>query len=408
MPPIKVAFVTPGSFVIPSATSSSVERVVENIAPLLDRERLRVRLYGRTGKHFTGHGTIRGIPCRRFPAADKKRYQSAIGKALGQFTPEIIQVENRPKFALQLRRRFPDRKIWLSLHSTSFISMPYIGKEKLRQCFQAVDRIIVNSEFLRDTVAARVPETAAKLRIVHLGVDPTLFPSRFSEEGQSLRKELRETRGWKDRSVVLFIGRLIPKKGVHRLLTMLPALAATLPDVLLVIVGSPYYGSNRSTPYSRELLRIAGPYRTHIRFEPYVPHSEVPGWFLAADAAVVPSGRNEAFGLVNVEAMACGIPVVAARSGGMKEIIEEGVTGFMVEPAWMEQEMTERLVRLLTDEELRRTMGIASRERVERHFTWRRAAERWMELLQETVDNGFHSAYSQSKNPLGVPISGLR
>jgi spore coat protein SA len=110
----------------------------------------------------------------------------------------------------------------------------------------------------------------------------------------------------------------------------------------------------------------------------------VPDWFLAADVAVVPSGTREAFGLVNVEAMACGLPVVATRAGGMKEIIEDGVTGFLVDPERLHEEMLVRLLVLLKDETLRVTMGARSRERVERRFTWHHSAARWLELLRES------------------------
>ncbi|MBW7453500.1 glycosyltransferase family 4 protein, partial [Paenibacillus sepulcri] len=114
------------------------------------------------------------------------------------------------------------------------------------------------------------------------------------------------------------------------------------------------------------------------------PYSEVPDWFLSADVAVVPSGNREAFGLVNVEAMSCGLPVVATRAGGIKEIIEDGVTGFLVEPSEVEQQMRDRLLTLLRNDHLRMAMGVRSRDRVEQHFTWRHSAARWLELLNES------------------------
>jgi spore coat protein SA len=384
MSPSKVAFVTPGSFPIPSTKSSSVERVVENIAPLLNRDRIDARIYGRTGPKLARKGNVRGILCERFPAADKSVYIKAVSRAIEGFGPDIIQVENRPEYALRLKQRYPGKQVWLSLHSTSFISKPHIGTDALRSSFKACERIVVNSTFLRNNVAARVPEAASKLRVVYLGVEAERFLSQYSEKGQLLRARLREARGWENRSVVLFMGRLIPKKGVHHLLQMMPALIAAHPRVLLVIVGSAYYGSHRSTAYSRKLRQMAKPYSAHVKFVPYVPYSEVPDYFLSADVAAVPSDSGEAFGLVNVEAMACGLPVVATRAGGIKEIIEDGVTGFLVHPQRVAREMREKLVGLLSNDNLRTRIGKASRERVEQRFTWKRSAERWLELLQET------------------------
>ncbi|AJY73612.1 glycosyltransferase family 4 protein [Paenibacillus beijingensis] len=378
----KVAFVTPGSFPIPSPGSSSVERVIEKMAPLLQSE-VTVRIYGRTGRKLKRIGNVGGVRCERFPAGDKSMYIARICRAIRSFMPDIVQVENRPKNIEKIKKRYPNSKIWLNLHSTTFISPKAISLSSLRRSFLLADRIIVNSEFLREAVAERVPEAASKLRVVHIGVEPSRFLSRHSPEGEERRERLRSARKWEGRSVVLYMGRVVPYKGVHHLLRIMPRLIACHPDVLLVIVGSPFYGSHRTTSYSRGLQRLGKKYPHHVRFVPYVPYHEVPDWFLAADVAVVPSGAREAFGLVNVEAMACGIPVVASRAGGIKEVVVHEETGYLVLPDRMEEELAERLLQLLKDEELRINMGRSGRERIERQFTWENTARRWLSLLQE-------------------------
>jgi spore coat protein SA len=105
---------------------------------------------------------------------------------------------------------------------------------------------------------------------------------------------------------------------------------------------------------------------------------------LVADVAVVPSGQREAFGLVNVEAMSCGVPVVATRAGGMKEIIRNGVTGYLVRQSRVESDLKEKLLLLLSDKQLRQRLGKRSRERVEQTFTWQHTADRWVKLLKES------------------------
>ncbi len=385
MAPPKVVFVTPGSFPIPSPNSSSVERVVENLVPLLDRQRVEPRIYGRLGRRLKRTGNVNGVLCERFSAVSRAKYVQAAMSAAAKISTKLIQVENRPLIALRMKRRFPKRRVWLSLQSSTFISPRYVSRTRLRQSLAAVDRILVNSDYLRRTVAERVPEAAGKLSVVHLGVDAARFPSRFTVEGDARRNELRSRRGWSGRKVVLFMGRVIPRKGVHHLLAVLPELAAAHSDVLLVVVGSPFYGSHRTTAYSRRLMRLgkAGGLQRHVQFVPYVPYTEVPDWFLAADIAVVPSGKSEAFGLVNVEAMACGLPVVATRSGGMPEIVEDGRTGYLIDPDRVEPELSDRLRFLLGDSALRVRMGIASRSRVEERFTWHRSAEAWMRVFEQ-------------------------
>ncbi|SDW82362.1 glycosyltransferase family 4 protein [Paenibacillus sp. CF384] len=378
----KIAFVTPGTYVLPSQSSSSVERVVEKLVPLLV-PRVEAYIYGRSSRTLENRTMLGGASVVRYPAHNKRLYLKRVGQSILTQQPDLLQVENRPLYALKLRRLRPQSKIWLNLHSSTFIRKQAISSARLTQSFRAADRIIVNSEYLREDVAARVPECAEKLRVVYLGVDTERFQSQYSAMGAYRRTQLRHERGWSGRSVILFMGRLLAIKGVHHLLKLMPKLVQEHPSALLVIVGGAFYGSKRTTPYVKQLRQLGRKLKGHVQFVPYVPYSEVPSWFLAADVAVVPSGKREAFGLVNVEAMSCGLPVVATRAGGMKEIIEDGVTGYLVNPDDVVHEMRERLLELLRDDQLRMQMGRKSRERVEQHFTWQHSAERWLELFRD-------------------------
>lgn len=383
MAPIKVAIVTPGSFPIPSSTSSSVERVIEKFAPLL-KPYAEPRIYGKLSKRLPRRGQFNGVDCERFPAGSKQRYIQAVARAVNRFSPHIIDVENRPQYVLTMKRMNPGKRVWLYLHSSTFISPSYISPPKLHQCLQAADKIIVNSEFIRRVVASKAPEVSAKLRVIYPGVDTVRFPSQYSAEGSAKRESLRQKRGLNGKKVVLFMGRLIPLKGVHHLLNIVPELVKSHPELVVVIVGSPFYGSHRKTAYARKLEQLGRKSPGHVQFVPYVPYSEVPGWMLVADVAVVPSGQREAFGLVNVEAMSCGVPIVATRAGGMKEIIRNGVTGYLVRQSRVEPELKEKLLLLLGDKQLRQKLGKRSRERVEQTFTWQHTADRWVKLLKNS------------------------
>jgi spore coat protein SA len=374
MASIRMAIVTPGSFPIPSPGSSSVERVIEKFAPLL-RPDVEPRIYGRLGRRLPRRGLFKGIVCERFSAASKRKYIQDVAHAVRRYSPHVIDVENRPQYVLTMKRLNPGKRVWLYLHSSTFISPAYISSSMLHTCLQAADKIIVNSEFLRRVVMSKAPEVASKLRVIYPGVDTARFPSQYSADGYAKRERLRSKRGLSGKKVVLFIGRLIPLKGVHHLLRIAPQLARLHPDLVIVVVGSPFYGSHRKTAYARKLEQMAKACPGHVRFVPYVPHDEVPGWMLVSDVAVVPSGQREAFGLVNVEAMSCGVPVVATRAGGMKEIIRHGVTGYLVNQHRIGTELTEKLHHLLRDKALRERM-------VEQTFTWRHTAERWIKLLK--------------------------
>jgi spore coat protein SA len=357
--------------------------VIEKFAPLL-KPYAEPRIYGKLSKSLPRRGQFKGVDCERFPAGSKQRYIQAVARAVNRFSPHVIDVENRPQYVLTMKRMNPGKRVWLYLHSSTFIAPAYISPPKLHQCLQAADKIIVNSEFIRRVVASKAPEVSAKLRVIYPGVDTERFPSQYSEEGSAIRERLRQKRGLSGKKVILFMGRLIPLKGVHHLLNIVPELAKSHPDLVVVIVGSPFYGSHRKTAYARNLEKLGRKSPGHVRFVPYVPYTEVPGWMLVADVAVVPSGQREAFGLVNVEAMSCGVPVVATRAGGMKEIIRNGVTGYLVRQSRVESDLKEKLLLLLSDKQLRQRLGKRSRERVEQTFTWQHTADRWVKLLKES------------------------
>lgn len=381
---LRAAFITPGAFPIPSSMGGSVERVVEKVVPRL-LEHADVKIYGRISNRLAAKGSISGASVVRVPAVSKSQYFKLVCGKLPKFQPHIIQVENRPLWIPRLKRAFPNSRIGLNLHSTTFINSPYINTMQRSRCLQAADYIQVNSEFLRSYVHHCVPQVVDKILVNHLGVEAARFPARSSMEGMMTREEGRKAKGWGNRPIVLYVGRLIPQKGIHHLLTTMPALIAKAPNVLVVIVGSALYGSHLKTGYVRRLYKQAQRWKGHIHFQPYVAHHEIPKWFAMADIAVVPSIGQEAFGLVNLEAMAAELPVVATSVGGMKEIVVDGLTGFLVAPEYPDivSLLASRIGYLLANEEVRKEMGSRGRERVLNYFLWEHTAARWLEFQNE-------------------------
>lgn len=367
--------------------------MVEQVCPLI-KHRTNVRIFGRTGKGLRRFGLVHGVPCERFPAGKGgKKYISAVYLRLKTLRPDLIQVENRPRFAYFLKKKMPKSRVWLYLHSTTFISKRHIGTQQLARSLRAVDRIVVNSVFLKNHIGEQFPGLKGKISVNHLGVDPDSFTSRWSKKGGQLREGWLRKHGMQGRKIILFLGRLIPMKGVHHLLRVVPDIVKEEPSALFVIVGSAFYGSKRKTPYVRKLERAAKPYSKHVRFIPYVPYDQVARWFGAADIAVVPSSAREAFGLVNVEAMAAGIPVIATRAGGMKEIVADGETGYLLDPNMLQSQLKSRLTQLLRDETLRKRLGKASAERVREQFTWQHTADRWIKMIESEVAHNTAESY---------------
>ncbi|WP_127578869.1 glycosyltransferase family 4 protein [Paenibacillus koleovorans] len=374
-----IAIVVPGTFPIPSGRSSSVELVVDKTSGLLRRQhRIPLVVIGPKTRFQPARQTIDDVTYWRCP---RQGYMRHVCARLRKLRPAIVQVENRPRFAQFLKQRLGMRvPVILSLHSTTFISLPHIPRSRLLPCLRSVDAILVNSQFLKEVLLQLDPRLGNKITVNHLGVDPERFSSRWSEEEEIIREAQLESFGWQGAKVVLFVGRLIPIKGVHHLLKAMPKVLARDPRARLLIVGGAFYGNNKPTPYVAELKKLAAPLGDAVRFVPYVPHEYVPEWFRLADAVIVPSAEKEAFGLVNVEAMASGVPVVATRAGGMREVIEHELTGLLADPEHLEEELQTNIGSLLENPEKARTLGENGRRRVLEQFTWEHTSERLADL----------------------------
>ena len=120
--------------------------------------------------------------------------------------------------------------------------------------------------------------------------------------------------------VVLFCGRLEPDKGIHKLLEAMENIHD--PRIKLLIVGSPFFGRTQQSPFLRKLEQQAETLGDRVRFTGYVPNDSMPEYYRLADLVCVPTVVEEAAGLVAVEAMGCGRPVLATRSGGMPEYLD--------------------------------------------------------------------------------------
>jgi glycosyltransferase involved in cell wall biosynthesis len=198
-------------------------------------------------------------------------------------------------------------------------------------------------------------------------------------------------RFWPDaaaqRSGVLFVGRLTPHKGVDRLIRALPD------GIRLQIVGTA--GHDRDPPERDypDLLHHLARGRA-VSFLGAVADGQLALLYRQAAVVVLPSvhhtcyGRHvrvvELLGLVALEAMASGTPVIASRVGGLPEIVEDGVTGFLIQPGDV-GELRERLEQVLRDRHLAAQLGRGARERVLELFTWDACAERCVEAYRELL-----------------------
>lgn len=175
---------------------------------------------------------------------------------------------------------------------------------------------------------------------------------------------------------IVFVGRLHPVKGVQYLIEAMAIVHREMSEVELVIVGD---GIERS-----RLEELADKLDLHgnIQFAGQVPQERVPSIMHRADAFVLPS-LSESFGIVNLEAMAAGLPIIATKVGGIPEIVNEGVNGYLVN-AKRPDEIADRILMLLRNDEVREKISVNNREKAEM-FTWGRVAEKVEEEHQKAI-----------------------
>lgn len=178
-------------------------------------------------------------------------------------------------------------------------------------------------------------------------------------------------RGAPGHPVLLFVGRIQPLKGVDVAVRSLAALGRS--DAELVILGGPS-GPDGVAELSRLHAMVAAlGIENQVRFVPPQPHHLLSTWYRAADVVLVPS-RTESFGLVALEASACGTPLVAAAVGGLRILVDHGRNGFLVEGRSPE-DYARHVATLLDDRDRARAMGAAGALRA-RDYTWSTTAGR--------------------------------
>ena len=228
----------------------------------------------------------------------------------------------------------------------------------------SIDHWLSTSRYNAAQVEARY---GRKVEVVHNGVDVERFQPQ--ERDAQLRLSLGLAA---DARVLASVGRLVGWKGLRVILELLPQLPR---DVHYLVVGE-----GPDEPRLREQTAQLG-LGERVHFCGRIAHAQLPQLLAQAELLLQPSLGEESFGITLVEAMACALPVLASRQGGMTEIVVPGVTGELLPPgevgAWREA-----IAALLAQPERMRALGAAARARVVAEFTWAANAARLEQLLQ--------------------------
>jgi phosphatidylinositol alpha-1,6-mannosyltransferase len=209
------------------------------------------------------------------------------------------------------------------------------------------------------------------LRVISPGVDVERFSLAVDEP--AIRSEF----GLAARTIILFVGRLARRKGVKEFIqSSLPQIVHELPEACFLIVGhNPTDSLAHQGDVLAEIQALVSQLglANHVRLTGWVEDAEIARLLQIADLVILPvlpmKGDVEGFGIVLLEAAAAGKAVVATRTGGIPDAVEDGKSGLLVEPGDYKS-LSEAIIRLLRDPRTRNAMGERARERVVGHFRW--------------------------------------
>ena len=258
-----------------------------------------------------------------------------------------------------------------------------IGEE---QVVIAADRLVANTHAEAKELIELYHADPNRVRVVHPGVDLDVFvPGNQS----AARKDLGVA---DDGIVLLFVGRIQPLKAPDVLIEAAAQILKRNPELrsrlLVAICGGPS-GSGLERPDALVTLAQRLGVSDVVKFVPPTSRAELVKWFQAASVCVVPS-YSESFGLVAIEAQACGTPVIAARVGGLPTAVRDGISGILVDghdpTTWADQ-----IIALVSDDELQAKLSVGAIAHAS-HFGWEDTTDKLISVYSEAVKSSIARA----------------
>jgi glycosyltransferase involved in cell wall biosynthesis len=375
--PVKVAthlhVPTPGDHFSPATGSAAMTIIHELSRQHTAHGGEALVLVGRNTRHDYASARCVEIEAPPLPTRQQKLVDVALGRAgfERRFEPRTFQpsadaiersfdgvifLHNAAGAVPLFRRRAPRATICLYCHNQLFGTY---GQREARRIVDSADRLICVSQFVADAHARRAGMDAGprgKFRVVLNGVDTERFrPSRTIPSEK--------------RPVILFVGRVTADKGPDLLLRAAAKIVDNSPPFTVRIVGSRGFSATEPlSAYEQELRGLAEPLGEAVQFQPFVDRDAVVQEYANASIFCIPSNWDEPCGMTISEAMACGLPTIASRRGGIPEVGADAALYFDSSDVSM---LADRLANLLADPKSATQWGAKARSRAE-EISWQR------------------------------------
>jgi glycosyltransferase involved in cell wall biosynthesis len=292
-----------------------------------------------------------------FPEYGGEGFAFELNRTAQNWVPVVVQLHG--PLAMLAERGWPERD------SQFYRVVSQMEETSIR----LADGLMASSHNIADFVAEFHGVERATIDVVHCGIDAATFrPARPGGRADH-------------RPTVLFVGTISPAKGAHAVFEAVLRLRPRYPGLRLVVVGRT---DAQTTRWFLSQARAAGA-EDCLDLRGFVSdRDDLPAVYQAADVFASPARHEVGVANVYVEAMACGLPVVAGTTGGAPEAVVDGESGLLVPPGDVEATVA-ALDRLLGDADLRRRMGAAGRQRVEAYFAIDRYIGRVLAAYERTI-----------------------
>ena len=284
-------------------------------------------------------------------------------QTLRNINPEVVHVQGiyygLAAYLLKKTRGKP----YVIYFQGSGLYMPYAGIGPiLKILVRNATEVIVLTEHMRITVGVKYKRYAT---VIPNGVDINRFTA-LSRKAARTGLNIGETK-----QIIIFVGSLIPVKGVKYLVEAMSILTQHLPEARLLVVGN----GEEETKLKQQVAQLN--LESHVTFAGKVPNERIPEFMTASDIFVLPS-LSEGFPVTVLEAMAAGLPIVTTNVRGLPEIVRDGENGFLV-PSGDSDALAQKLLILLSNNETRKLMSVNNKNKAS-DYSWDSVASKLEEV----------------------------
>ncbi|MFD2168748.1 glycosyltransferase family 4 protein [Tumebacillus lipolyticus] len=373
---MKILMICTEKLPVPPVRGGAIQTYIAGIAPELSLQH-DITILGITDPSLPNSERLGRIQFERVPGKQFDLYAENVAGFLQGKHYDLIHVFNRPRLIGPVRQMAPRSRIVLSMHNDMF-TPDKISPEDAQTAINEVERIVTVSDYVGNAIAALYPSAQPKLRTIYSGVDLGRYAK--TSEANAIRHQLRSEHGISDKKVILFVGRLSPKKGADILVRSMQQVAQRHSDAALVIVGGKWYSDNEISDYVAYVRALAARSPVPVVTTGYVAADQVHHWFHAGDLFVCASQWEEPLARVHYEAMAAELPIVTTARGGNPEVISLGQNGLLIETPEDPNAFGEKISMLLSDTGKMRMMGQQGRKLAEQRFGFSRVIREILEV----------------------------